>query len=472
LGERASLVDHMGRGHPQGAGVFGALLAAQAESPTLSLKNAGLNDECALEIAQFLAGSRHLIRLDLTGNSLSSTGVFHIAKALKQNYTLESLTLKHNRIGEAVETGLATLCQALHGNETLRHLDLRHACLHGAGAARAIGEMLKSNSHLSHLDLSWNPLDPAGGQVLLDYLSMNTTLFDCQLTGCGIADETLLCIAQMLHRNRKGKSADLKAGPYQAGTDCGGGERVPSAHAAVIGGIGGPLVESQFIACTGGDRAISVAGGGANEDMAPRFADSPDSKFVVSNETTNEMMMRLIKFMGCPTTNSTDAARAQEMYDYLDKAQKELVQGRNQIEGIHHHLTALSSGFRDRELRSRDSIAVGQDELLELKREMLSVRGIMSRRSEDLGLIRDQNVQLCIDHRDDQQQAHDEEVENKSKVAAIVAEKKELEKRLESLEETCQKHQVENAEMRKRAARLREGVTLLHLPGLAGPSPQ
>ena len=62
--------------------------------------------------------------------------------------------------------------QATHGNQTLRHLDLRHAGLQGAKAATVIGEMLRKNTHLSHLDLSWNPLDPAGGQVLYEQMQV------------------------------------------------------------------------------------------------------------------------------------------------------------------------------------------------------------------------------------------------------------------------------------------------------------
>merc|ERR1719487_2755932 len=277
----------------------------------------------------------------------------HLAKALKQNFTLESLTLKHNRIGDFGEAGLGSLCRALADNRTLRHLDLRHAGLQGVAAATPIGEMLKSNSRLSHLELSWNPLDPAGGQVLYEYMHINTTLFDCQLTGCGISDETLLSIAQLLHRNRKAKNADLQAGPYKANVDWGGGEQ-PHAPAALAGGIGGPLAESQFMECTGGDQASAMAGGpadGTDQDIIARSANSKAcfSNFVISNETTNGMMMKLAKFMQNPSTSGKDAALAQEMYEFLDKAQTLLIRERDQVEGIHRHLSALSDGFRDRE---------------------------------------------------------------------------------------------------------------------------
>jgi len=446
----------MGRGNPQGSGVYGAYLANQETSPTLTLANAGLSDEGALEVAHFLAGSIYLNRLDLTGNNLSSTGVCHLAKALKQNHTLQSLTLKHNRIGDSSEVGLATLCSALHHNKTLRHLDLRLGGLQGVTAASVIGEMLRSNTHLSHLDLSWNHLDPPGGQVLLENLEVNTTLFDCQLTGCGISDETLFSIAQVLQRNRKARDANRQVGPYEA---CGEGVETPGAAAI---GIGGALAESQFKASTAGRTDEDIVSIQAR-DQTQR------SNPLVSNENTNELMMRVAKFITDPSTLPKDAALAQEMYEYLDKAQKQLIQDRDVVGGIHRHLTAVAASFRDRELRSRDSICVGQDHFLELKEEILGIRGIMERRSEDLALIREQNSQMQRDHRDDEQQATNEEALSRNRLAEIMAEKRELEKRLASLVEAARKQDADNAEKRSRMTKLRQGVTLLQQPGRLAP---
>jgi len=366
------------------------------------------------------------------------------------------------------EIGLTTLCKALHTNLGLRHLDLRHAGLTGAESGKIIGEMLLNNDRLTHLELSWNPLGPAGGQALLDKLHVNTTLFDCQLTGCGIADETLLSIAQLLHRNRKAKGADSLAGNFQANQ-----ANAPRCPNALATGIGGDFAESQFIECTG-DGTNRVVQGQAEEEKIPKSEHAPAryTSVVISSEATNEMMMRLNKFMGNPKTSSKDAALASEMYSYMDSAQKDLILDRDQVEHVHRHLTALSSGFRDRELRARDTLASGQDELLESKREILSIRGIMERRSEDLGLLRDQNSVMQRDKIEDENQATEDEAHNKNKLAEIMAEKRELEKRLWSLQEKCQKQEAENVEMRKKASRLRQGVTLLHQPGRAGPFPE
>merc|ERR1712107_543655 len=127
----------------------------------------------------------------------------------------------------------------------------------GAKAAEVIGEMLRCNAHMTHLELSWNALEPEGGQVLFQNIRVNTTLFDCQLTGCRIADETLLAIAELLHRNRKAKGADLQAGPYQACVDWATGPQT----SALLRGLGGPHATSQLIECCARDGLLATMGG-------------------------------------------------------------------------------------------------------------------------------------------------------------------------------------------------------------------
>merc|ERR1719158_1388526 len=158
---------------------FNTFLQAQITAPSLSLAYADIGDDGCLEVAKFVSESEHLQHLDLTGNCISAVGAAHLAGAVRLNKTLESLVLKFNKIGVDGEAGLASLCRALRGNTSLKHLDLRHNSISGGIAAQCVGEMLKSNTALTHLELAWNPLEPTGGQILLDHVNMNTTLVDC-----------------------------------------------------------------------------------------------------------------------------------------------------------------------------------------------------------------------------------------------------------------------------------------------------
>mmetsp|Transcript_146504 Transcript_146504/g.255561 ORF Transcript_146504/g.255561 Transcript_146504/m.255561 type:complete len:442 (-) Transcript_146504:66-1391(-) len=426
----------MGSGvRPQGSNTFAHFLNAQETSPTLTLTYAGVSDEGMLEIAHFLARNRHLVRLDLTGNDLSSTGVFHLCKAMKQNQTMESLVMKHNRLGQEGAMGLETLCKSLYGNRILRHLDLRHCGLSGVTAATMIGQLLKNNTIITHLELSWNPIDLDGGQVLLEAMRYNTTLFDCQLTGCRIADETLLGMAQLLHRNRKAKGADMQAGPYRA------------------------LIDPADT------RGNALLGDGVEVPYsAPDRLPHPSSSMVVSATATYEFMSRLLKYQGAKNVSSKDSTLALELYHHLDKGHKELEMDREIVENMHKHMKAVGEGFRDRELRYRRNIAAAQRKLMEEKREVQELRGIMSRRSEELGLGRDLHAQMLKDRDSDQRNFEYEEGVLKHTLSGILSDQKELTQRLADLKERLRLAEKENAEMRSRTVRLRDGVTMLDPP--------
>ena len=73
------------------------------------LAHAKIGDSGAQEVAEFASGSVFLRLLDLTGCEISSTGLLHLAEALRRRFleglrdpfwrrsiTLESLVLRHN----------------------------------------------------------------------------------------------------------------------------------------------------------------------------------------------------------------------------------------------------------------------------------------------------------------------------------------------------------------------------------------
>jgi len=437
----------MGMGlRPDGTRVFGTFLKAQEDSPTLTLAYAGLGDEGVLEIAHFLGRSTCLIRLDLTGNDIGSTGAFHLAKALKINLTLESLILKHNNLGED-EAGIAALCRALHGNQSLRHLDLRRNILGGALVTACVGELLQHNRHLTHLELSWNLLEPTGGHELLKNIQLNTTLFDCQLTGCRIAHETLIEIARLLHRNRKVKGANMMAGPFQACIErcIPDGKPENSTRGAL----------DECVLAVGG---VSMLGRTAQSAMThPQML----TGMVISNERTNELMTRLIKWIESASVSREDAAQAREMYEYLRDAQNQLIQDRNVVEGVHNHSRLLGEGFRERELRYRKDIAAAQAMLQDYATERQGLAGIFSRFSEELQARREASAQEGRDLETDRRQQEANEGQLKNELAIVVADKREVAMRLEALEAKSQKLEDEYRALNARAERLRSDIVLL-----------
>lgn len=426
--------------------MYGTFLRAQEDSPSLVLAHSGIGDEGALEVAHFLAESRCLVHLDLSGCSIGAVGVKHLAKAMKVNQTLKSLVLQHNRIGEEGEAGLVTLCRALHGNRILRHLDLRYNNLSGALAGSCLGELLKANEHLTHLELSWNPLDPAGGQSLLDSLQMNTTLFDCQLTSCRLGKDTLVRIAELLLRNRKAKGADLQAGPYMAlsaNARCdsrnSGGR---SSTVAACGSVAGAF-----------DKGVLHGDDGAGA-----------GKVVVTAGRSGELMDMLAAWrvsrreQGLPC----DTAQVQEFIDFLDGAQRELDEVKEATEQQKEHTRLLLEGFQDRELRYRKDIAAAQDRLVDHEKEMVELRAVHRRHADELALEREADEQAQREMVEAHRRSEAEEMRLKSDLIVVGNEQRELTEHLGYLEEKRARMEEEHSLLRSKVDRVRAGVTLLH----------
>lgn len=432
---------------PQGMGMFGTFLKAQECSQTLVLAHAGIGDHGALEVARFIASNTKLLRLDLTGNGISATGVAHLAGALRQNIALESLVLRHNRLGEGGAVGFQTLCRAVRSNEVLQHLDLRHNNLSGALGAACIGELLVGNAVLTHIELSWNPLDPAGGQVLLDHLKQNTTLFDCQLTGCGIAEETLLEIAQVLRRNRVARGANMQAGPYLLSLEHGGAARGLASSP--------PGVGRTWHGVYGEDR-------GADGDPAPGLTSSGHfSGMVVSSSRTEELRNKLTDWRFARIRRGEDAPDVQELLELLNKGQAKLDEEVVGVENLRIHLQCLTRGFQDRVLRYQSDVDIKQALLLDFQREKRELGAIQQRASDELALQREaweQAHELAVAVR---RRSEVEEVASNADLANVLRDKSACEARLRELTAKLEHQEAENKQLREKATRLRQGVVVL-----------
>jgi hypothetical protein len=401
--------------------MYATFLKAQEHSPTLVLAHSGIGDEGAHEIARFLADSQCLVHLDLSGCGITPAGARHLAKALKINRTLESLVLQHNRIGEGGEEGLAELCRALRGRAALKHLDLRHNGLCGIMAGSVIGELLRHNESLTHLELSWNALEPGGGHSIWTGLQMNTTLFDCQLTSCQIAEETLAGIAELLYRNRKAKGADMQAGPYKA-------------------------LRLSDTPRRGRGTDVSHIG----ESVAARAV-------AVTPERTAELLKRLAAWRIAKRNQGQPAetARVQELMGYLDQGQRELEEARRATEEVKEHTRLLAEGFQSREPRLRGDIAAAQDKLVDHENEMMSLRAVHRRLADELALHRDRGEQVKLDFERLQGFLEAEDRRLRMDLANVGREREELQEHCSSWQAKLALVEEEHAALRSKMDRAR-----------------
>jgi hypothetical protein len=264
-------------------------------------------------------------------------------------------------------------------------------------------------------------------------MSMNTALFDCQLTGCRIAEQTLIHIAQLLHRNRKVQGADMSAGPYTI---------LLQKH---VGGGGGAVSRGLALAMAGESQVIEHA-------MTNK---------VVSEDCTNEFMVRLTEWKAGHAVSAADAVRVDELLVYLDKYQKQLISDREDLARVRARTDLLTSGFQDRELRYRKNMAKAQDTLLEYSTERQSMSAAASRLGEELALHREfldeevKEANLARNHNEA------DEAQAKNTIATLAVEKQECEKRLRDLEEQSARLTSDTERLRKQSERLREHIITL-----------
>ncbi|XP_017920919.1 PREDICTED: leucine-rich repeat-containing protein 45 isoform X3 [Capra hircus] len=129
---------------------LGRLLQKESLLTELILSDCMLSEEGATLLLQGLCVNTVVRFLDLKGNNLRAAGAEALAKLLRQNKSIQSLTLEWNNLGTWDEA-FATFCGALAANGALRQLDLRNNQINHKGAEE-LALALKSNASLQQLE--------------------------------------------------------------------------------------------------------------------------------------------------------------------------------------------------------------------------------------------------------------------------------------------------------------------------------
>ncbi|XP_039082353.1 leucine-rich repeat-containing protein 45 isoform X2 [Hyaena hyaena] len=179
---------------------LGALLQKEALLTELILSDCMLSEEGATLLLQGLCANTVVRFLDLKGNNLRGAGAEALGKLLRQNKSIQSLTLEWNNLG-AWEDAFATFCGALASNGALRQLDLRNNQISHKGAEQ-LALALTRNASLQQLDLRWNNIGLLGGRALVSCLPRNRTLWRLELAGNNIPGDLLRAVEQAMDHNQ------------------------------------------------------------------------------------------------------------------------------------------------------------------------------------------------------------------------------------------------------------------------------
>ncbi|XP_029935057.1 NACHT, LRR and PYD domains-containing protein 12-like, partial [Myripristis murdjan] len=217
------------------------LLSAGLESPncrleTLRLCNCSLTESSCASLASALKSNPHLTELDLSQNELQDSGVELLSALVESpNCSLKTLRLRHCSLTKG---SCASLASALKSKPHLTELDLSENQLQDSGvkllsaglespncrlktlrlrycrltesSCASLASALKSNPHLTELDLSVNQLLDSGVKLLSAGLeSPNCRLKTLRLTDCWVTDEGCASLASALKSNPHLTELDL-----------------------------------------------------------------------------------------------------------------------------------------------------------------------------------------------------------------------------------------------------------------------
>ncbi|XP_020043422.1 leucine-rich repeat-containing protein 45 isoform X3 [Castor canadensis] len=185
---------------PDTCRALGKLLQKQTLLTELVLSDCMLSEEGATLLFQGLCANTVVQLLDLKGNNLRAAGAEALGKLLRQNQSIQSITLEWNNLG-TWEDAFATFCGGLAANCTLRQLDLRNNQISHKGAEE-LALALKGNATLQQLDLRWNNIGLLGGRALVNCLPSNRTLWRLDLAGNNIPSDILRAVEQAMAHNQ------------------------------------------------------------------------------------------------------------------------------------------------------------------------------------------------------------------------------------------------------------------------------
>ena len=148
----------------------------------LLLRGVGLDAQGTVLLARALHGQKTMRLLDISANHVGDVGLLAIAECLKINTSLRFLILCSCN---ATEVSGCALAHALEANATVDLLSMRDDDL-GAASGHAFAEMLKKNKTLHRLHLDYCDLKSSGCRAFVEALTKNSSLKHLTLNHSGI----------------------------------------------------------------------------------------------------------------------------------------------------------------------------------------------------------------------------------------------------------------------------------------------
>ncbi|CAF3430719.1 unnamed protein product [Rotaria sp. Silwood1] len=178
---------------------IGKMLQMNTMLKSLYLNNNNLGDDALMIIIPFLMKNRTLTTLDLAMNNLTDKSANELGYLLKQTQTtLTNLIISYNPLGDM---GISFIASALMNNTSLVKLIVESVEMTIEGV-RQLANMLCSNKTLRYLALNNNEIDDNCMKLLVNGLQYNKSLQNLYLNNCNLKDECVPFIINIMKQNK------------------------------------------------------------------------------------------------------------------------------------------------------------------------------------------------------------------------------------------------------------------------------
>eukprot|EP01006_Ploeotia_vitrea_P043611 TRINITY_DN66754_c9_g3_i1.p1 TRINITY_DN66754_c9_g3~~TRINITY_DN66754_c9_g3_i1.p1 ORF type:complete len:728 (-),score=31.47 TRINITY_DN66754_c9_g3_i1:1451-3634(-) len=142
-----------------------------------------------------------LEHLDLAHNSVSDSGARELSEHILHFKNVRSLILRHNDLGDNGAKFISSAVTQPQSEEVnLTHLDLS---VNNVTEAECLAHIIKRNSKIKQLNVSFNPLGKKGGKLLSDALKENNTLTDLHCAKTRMGEDFMNLLAHMTAQTKK-----------------------------------------------------------------------------------------------------------------------------------------------------------------------------------------------------------------------------------------------------------------------------
>ncbi|KAL0236875.1 hypothetical protein PCE1_000272 [Barthelona sp. PCE] len=176
---------------------------------SLIFVNCNLTDDCCIPLSHYLNSNLGIETLILDGNQITADGITHVCRGLVNNTSLKNLSVSHNPLGDR---GCLLLTNMLKDNLSIEEISLRHCQIDVTGGVTLFRTLLPQPlTRIKHIDMSGNPITDISLVAIGETIQLNKSVEAIILSNISLTnqDTSIEIFLNGLTQNSTLKQLDL-----------------------------------------------------------------------------------------------------------------------------------------------------------------------------------------------------------------------------------------------------------------------